>query len=226
VAPNALLEGTLLEVGGHGFKYLFSRPTGAGTVTDLTVHLDDVLVYKLSEADVELRDIFDADIETATRKLFEGDDKFEGSTGNDKFTGHEGDDKFAGKGGDDTLLGKAGKDTLDGGEGSDTLNGGSGKDAYLFKTAPGAVDTIVKFQSGETIKLAKSAFAGLTDGKLAADQFVIGQDAGDENDHVIYDPTSGALYFDPDGDGSAARTKFAQMQPSLDNFSADNILVI
>ena len=168
----------------------------------------------------------DADIETATRKLFERDDHFKGSIGNDTFAGYNGNDKIAGKGGDDTLLGKAGKDLLDGGEGSDTLKGGSGKDAYLFKTATGAVDTIVKFQTGETIKLTKSVFGGLTEGKLAADQFVIGQNAGDENDHIIYDAVSGALYFDPDGDGGAAQTKFAQMQPGLDNLSAVNILVI
>ena len=61
VAPDASLEGTLLEVGGHGFRHLFSRPTGAGTVSQLTVHDDATFLYKLSGLDVDLRAIFKAD---------------------------------------------------------------------------------------------------------------------------------------------------------------------
>ena len=219
---------TILEVGGHGFKHLFSRPTADGTVTSLKYYADDVLVYKLSGADVDLRDIIEEDIATATLMFFEGNDKFKGSADADIFKGRDGNDNLAGRGGNDGLYGQNGKDILDGGEGSDYLYGGPGKDTYLFSTAPvvDIADTIVKFQAGETIQLAASAFAGLVAGILPDNQFVVGTAAADGNDRVIYDAASGALYFDPDGTGATAALRFAQMQPNLDHFSADSIIVI
>ncbi len=225
---TATLDDSRLEVGGSGFGYFFSRPKAAGTVTDLKYYFADVLVYKLTDADVKLKDIVKTDLPSATLLFFEGDDKFKGSLGNDTFMGHGGDDILTGRLGIDNLLGQAGKDVLDGREGSDTLNGGRDKDTYLFKTAPvvGEVDTIVKFQAGEKIHVAGSAFGGLSAGPLAADQFVIGTAAGDEDDRFIYDQATGALYHDPDGTGSTAAIQFAQMQPGLVDFTAANIFVI
>ena len=225
---TATLDDTRLEVGGSGFGYWFSKPKAKGTVTDIKDYFADTLVYRLSGADVSLKDIAGTDVASATALFFQGDDQFKGSPGDDTFMGRGGDDILAGRLGNDTLLGLGGKDLLDGSEGSDTLDGGRGKDTYLFKTAPvtGEVDTIVKFGTGEIIKLTASAFAGLTPGPLSADQFVFGTAAGDEDDRLLYDQASGALAYDADGSGSGTAIQFAQLQPGLTNFSADNIFVI
>lgn len=73
----------------------------------------------------------------------------------------------------------------------DTLDGGGGKDTYVFKDPPGSgIDTIVRFQTGEKLKIAKGDFSGLTMGQLSADQFVKGTEAEDGNDRFIYDPSA------------------------------------
>ena len=226
---TATLETTRLEIGGSDFGYWFAKPTAAGIVNTVKVYVDDVLIYKLSGAKVKFRDVLETDTASATLLFFKGSDTIKGSTGNDTLNGRGGNDKLFGRDGADTLLGQTGRDALDGGEGSDTLNGGRGKDTYVFSTAPvaGVSDTIAKFQTGEKIKLAASAFAGLTTGILPADQFfVIDTGAQDENDHILYDPANGALYYDADGSGEAPLMRFATLQPNLDTFGADSILVI
>jgi Ca2+-binding RTX toxin-like protein len=42
---------------------------------------------------------------------------------------------------------------------------------------------------------------------------------------VIYDPTSGNLYFDPDGVGGAAQIHFATLEPALTPTSADFFVI-
>lgn len=229
VAPNAKLEGILLEVRGDDFRYLFSRPTGAGTVTELVIHDNDDPYYKLTGLKVKLKTIFDADLEEATSMFFRGNDKFKGSGGDDIFNGHGGKDKLLGKGGADTLHGGAGKDRLDGGKGSDTLDGGKGTDTYVFKTAPNGkhIDAIVKFQAGETIELGKKAFPMLSKGALPEDQFfVVGNGQQDENDYIVYNRAAGALYYDPDGSGPTAMIIFTTLQQNSTKLSADNIIVV
>ena len=225
---TATLETTRLEIGGSDFGYWFAKPTAAGTVNTVKVYVDDVLLYKLSGAKVKFRDIVSTDVAAATLLFFKGSDTLKGSLGNDTLNGRGGNDTLFGRGGDDTLLGQTGRDALDGGDGIDTLNGGRGKDSYIFSTAPvaGVSDTIAKFQAGETIKLAGIAFAGLTTGVLSADEFrVIGTGAQDENDHILYYPADGGLYHDADGSGAAPMTRFATLQPNLDTFGADSIIV-
>lgn len=230
VAPNAKLEGTLLEVRGDDFRYVFSRPTGAGTVTELIVRTNHDPYYKISGLDRELSDILDSDPEKAASIFFKGNDKFRGSPGDDKFDSHKGKDKLLGKGGADSLYGRAGSDVLDGGEGSDTLDGGGGIDTYVFRSAPdsSATDTIVKFRPNETIELGrKNAFEVLSKGPLPQDAFlVVGDGVQDDNDYILFDPSLSALYYDSDGNGSAPAIRFATLQAGFDNIGADNFLVI
>ena len=125
------------------------------------------------------------------------------------------------------MFGQAGKDTFDGGEGSDIHDGGSGKDTYVFKDAPDSgVDTIVSFQKGETIKLGHNDFAGLSEGKLDEDAFVVGSKAKDAQDRIIYDDTTGELFHDKDGKGGDDQTLFAQLQPNLSKFDEGSIIVV
>jgi Ca2+-binding RTX toxin-like protein len=105
--------------------------------------------------------------------------------------------------GNDFLDGGAGHDTLDGGGGNDTLIAGTGVDQFRFD-APGlGVDQISGFVSGmDHIALGGSGF-GLS--SLADVGFDIGAaPTAIANGHaqIIYNSTTGALYFDAvGGDG-------------------------
>jgi Ca2+-binding RTX toxin-like protein len=229
VAQDASKEGTILDVQGHGFRHVFSTPTGAGTVEKFTISLEGDTVYRISGVDKKLGSFLDDDLESATKLLFKKNDTFKGSSGNDIFAGGNGKDKLSGNGGNDTLRGDKGKDKLDGGEGTDILDGGGGKDTYVFSIAPSADsrDTIVKFKSGEKIHLDADVFGALAKGGLPEDQFyVAGSGTQDANDHIVYNPATGALSYDADGSGAAAAAiPFAVVQLNA-NLDAGDIFVV
>ena len=130
--------------------------------------------------------------------------------------------------------GGGGNDTIAGGAGNDTLTGGSGSDVFLFNAALGTtnVDTILDFNVLDTIRLENTG-AGLfnaltTLGTLSAAAFasgaglVSGQDA---NDRIVYNTTTGDLYYDADGSGAGAAVKFATLstKPAITN--ADFVVI-
>lgn len=138
-----------------------------------------------------------------------------GNTLNNILTGNNGANKL--NSGD-------GKDFLYGGLGNDTLTGGAGADHFVFNTALNGVsnkDTITDFVSGtDKIDLENSVMKalGLTTGTLASGQFWAG--AGvvkghDADDRIVYNTTTGALYYDADGWGSSAAIQIAMMGLSI-----------
>ena len=117
----------------------------------------------------------------------------------------------------DTIEGNAGANTLDGGAG-DTLIGFGGADIFSFSTplVAGNVDTIVDFNvADDTIRLSHSVFSALPTGVLADTAFHIGPAAADASDRIIYNSTTGALFYDSDGTGTAAAVQFAIVSQSL-----------
>ena len=123
---------------------------------------------------------------------------------------------------DDFFIGDDGANRLDGALGADTLVGNGGADVFVFKHSPGAasgfdnpnsnanVDTILDFTTGEdTIELAGSIFTALSEGTLDPDAFVLGTEALDADDRIIYDAETGNLYYDADGAGGADAVLFA-----------------
>jgi Ca2+-binding RTX toxin-like protein len=144
-------------------------------------------------------------------------------------TGSSGANTLLGGLGDDTLQGGAGADTLNGGDGHDTLQGGIGADNYLFDLAPDLTngDTILDFAHIiDKIVLDDSAFTALSAGTLSASAFVTGTAAGDADDRIIYDATTGALYYDADGNGAGAAVQFATLSNQPANLSANDFFVI
>jgi serralysin len=119
----------------------------------------------------------------------------------------------------DTLTGDGNANTIFGGGGNDVLAGGGGADLFVFTTAPDTVtnvDAITDFQVGiDTIQLDHNVFAGLTVGDLAAAPFTVGSAAADAADRIVYDPTTGALFFDADGSGAGAQVEFATVLPGV-----------
>lgn len=68
------------------------------------------------------------------------------------------------------------------------------------------------------IQVSASGFGGgLTVGAISAGQFRLGSAAGDANERFIYN-TSGSLFFDVDGTGSAAQVQIATLiTPTITN---------
>ena len=133
-----------------------------------------------------------------------------GTAKDDSIQAGVGSDKISGLAGNDTLTGGAGNDILIGGAGNDTLTGGEGIDLFLFDTAANAstnLDFITDFVSGaDKLQFSKKVFAGLgkSTGGLNGDQFWSGAGqtaAHDATDRIIYDTTTGAVYYDADGSG-------------------------
>jgi Ca2+-binding RTX toxin-like protein len=143
-----------------------------------------------------------------------------GNSGNNAINGAGGDDWLYGQAGNDALTGGAGNDRLAGGPGLDTLTGGPGGDHFLFNTALNGstnVDRIVDFSVPEDVILLDNAiFTRLTQtGVLSAAAFFAGPAAHDADDRIIYNPSTGALFYDSDGSGAAAPVKFATLAHNL-----------
>jgi len=155
----------------------------------------------------------------------------EATPGADKLSGGGGNDTLSGLGADDTLIGGKGGDLLTGGEGKDRLTGGDGHDAFVFQEAGNAnADTITDFATGiDKILLDDSMFTSLAPnatGGLKAANFHIGTSAGDANDHVIYDPGAGKLYYDRDGKGGEAKQLIATLAGSPDDLNHTDFQVL
>ncbi len=117
-----------------------------------------------------------------------------------------------------TIKGNAGANAIDGGGGADVLTGFGGKDVFVFKAALGAgnVDKITDFSvSQDKIVLDHTVFAGLQPGALSASAFFAGAGSHDTTDRIIYNSSTGALYFDSDGSGGAQQTQFATLSAHL-----------
>ena len=131
-----------------------------------------------------------------------------------------------------TIIGTGGANVLDGGRGADVLLGSGGADTFAFTTALGGgnVDTILDFTAGsidgdDMIQLDDAVFAGLAPGALDPGAFTIGSAAQDGDDRIIFDASTGALYFDADGNGAGAAVQFATLSGVTALTSADFIVI-
>jgi hypothetical protein len=148
-------------------------------------------------------------------------------TTTDTFVGNDDANSLRGSSGSNLIDGKGGDDKIWSKNGNDVLSGGPGEDTFIFDTKPGStnIDTILDFNpEDDTIRLNDSVFAELEQGKLSADNFVIGDGAQDSDDYVIYNNETGALSYDADGNGSAAAVQFSAIH-NLAKLAAANFFV-
>jgi Ca2+-binding RTX toxin-like protein len=61
--------------------------------------------------------------------------------------------------------------------------------------------------------------------KLNAAFFKVGTKALDANDYLIYNPATGALFYDPDGTGRTAQVQVASLAKNLKLTAADFFVV-
>jgi len=141
-------------------------------------------------------------------------------TGGQTLNGTGGRNTLTGTSLADTINGLGGNDTLNGGLGNDTLTGGTGRDVFSFTTSPdvGNVDTITDYNvANDTIWLSRAVFTNIGNANttLSTAAFVVGVQAADASDRIIYNNLTGALSWDADGTGGAAAVQFAQLSTGL-----------
>jgi serralysin len=141
----------------------------------------------------------------------EGDDALTGTEGNDTIDGRGGNDVLHGLQGADFLYGAEGNDTLWGGGGIDTLWGGAGADTFVFREMGTTnADRVSGFVRGtHKIQLDDAAFTAIgAQGTFASGDgrfwFSSTGTAHDANDRVLYNTSTGSLYYDADGSGEGA----------------------
>ena len=104
--------------------------------------------------------------------------------------------------GNETLFGGSGNDVLIGGIGNDHLTGGTGADTFVFNRSEG-LDVITDFQSGvDKIQMSKFSYNLGQRGALNSDAFWVGTSSHDDSDRLIYNPATGAVLYDYDGNGA------------------------
>lgn len=166
-----------------------------------------------------------------------------GSGGNNQLKGMDGSDYLSGGAGNDAIEGGQGDDLLDGGYSNDTLTGGAGNDAFVFgvgfpQTAAGkgsswgvlnsSWDTIRDFVHGEDmIVLSRTAFAALNKGATPSEAaFLLGASATSKDNRIVYDQSSGNLWYDADGIGkSFAKVLIANLENKAALDVSDFLLV-
>ncbi|HEY6512388.1 MAG TPA: hypothetical protein VI032_10435, partial [Burkholderiaceae bacterium] len=136
---------------------------------------------------------------------------------------------LTGNGAANVLNGSSGNDTLDGGSGADVLIGGAGADIFRFTSALNASSNVDQVQgfvaADDTIQLSHTVFGAIANGALAAGAFRAGTAAGDATDRIVYNGTTGQLFYDADGSGSVAQMLFATVAPGTALSAADFFIV-
>jgi Ca2+-binding RTX toxin-like protein len=211
-----------VSVIGHGLSWHYNVFTQTATVGGkvsemifkvggqviMTWHFGQAIDFHQFQADLQNPSAFDT-LMSAQPIVFHG------SFGNDTWvgtglharetlTGGGGSNTLVGGAGNDSITGGPGHDLLDGGTGHNTLTGGPGADRFVFDTtvAPGNLDRITDFKHGQDkLVLSKGIFGNLT---IDANTFFAGPGATAAHtaaERIIYDKTTGGLYFDPSGKG-------------------------
>ena len=153
-----------------------------------------------------------------------GDTSLTGNdAGIDNLFGGTGDDTLSGGAGNDSLSGGDGNDTLTGGAGNDTLTGGSGNDKFVFLLTTNGIDTITDFNNGnDTIQLEGSSFTAIGSSLSSTELAIVTSGStGDSNDWIIYNSSTGALYYDLDANGATAAVQLATLSIGLSLNSSD-----
>lgn len=130
-----------------------------------------------------------------------------------------------------SLRGNDADNVLNGGAGANILTGGLGHDSFQF-TVAGSFNTLTDFTvADDTIVLKQDVYSSFnTLGTLNSSWFKSGSgltSASDSDDYLIYDSTTGALYYDELGDtiGSASAIQIATLNAGLNLTNSDFVIV-
>lgn len=134
----------------------------------------------------------------------------------------------------ENAIGGRADDILVGNERANRLEGGQGDDDFVFDAALNArrnVDLIADFSLvDDSIALDKAIFGALgpsvTRTELRKAGNVAAAHALDNNDFLIYNTTSGALFYDPDGNGLLNQVQFAVLNGSPNALAFNDFFMI
>jgi Ca2+-binding RTX toxin-like protein len=113
------------------------------------------------------------------------------------------------------MAGGAGNDLLRGGLGIDTLTGGADSDSFCFNTALNSAtnrDIVTDFvHAADKLWLENAIFTqvGAAGAPLNAGILRIGTAAVDANDFIVYNPTTGGLFYDSNANAAGGMIGFA-----------------
>jgi Ca2+-binding RTX toxin-like protein len=141
-------------------------------------------------------------------------------SGGSTINGTTGNDTLVGTGGNDSIYGNSGNDWIEGRNGNDTVSGGSGQDSYVFREFGAAnADIVTSFDSDwDMLRFDNAAFTTLgADGRFSAGDARFYAAAGasgghDADDRLVYNTSSGQLYYDADGSGDGGAQLVATVQ--------------
>jgi Ca2+-binding RTX toxin-like protein len=154
-----------------------------------------------------------------------------GLAGNDTLTGGSKNDVLNGGDGNDNLSGGMGNDTLTGSSGKDTLTGGVGADKFVLSNSPtiGNSDVLTDFMAsqGDQMLFDTSFFAQLS-GKSDLTNHIRKYSAKSvgSDDYIVYDNTTGNLYYDPTGLSNANAVLIANLQNKPLTMAANQFVVL
>ncbi|CAO3433711.1 beta strand repeat-containing protein [Azospirillum endophyticum] len=121
-------------------------------------------------------------------------------------------------------VGTGSNDTLFGSSSMDSLTGGAGSDSFLFTALGQGPDTITDFAIGQDrIEVLSSVFGNLPTGQIDPGRFALNT-ANSADDRFVFNTTTGALSYDPDGNGAMAATPIAML--NVRSLSATDIWVV
>ena len=227
VADNILWGGAGKDKldGGYGADTLYG---GTGDDSYLVENVKDVVSEMVDEGVDTVTATISYALEANVEKLILTGSAAIDGTGNalaNTITGNKSNNIIAGLDGKDTIYGGDGDDILNGGAGGDVLSGNAGNDIFVFDvlTTTANRDAIKDFTTGEDhIAFARGVFAALTNGAagtLSASAFVTGTKALTAEQHIIYNASTGGIYYDDDGSGGHAAIQVA----TLTNHVAINV---
>ena len=147
-------------------------------------------------------------------------------TANTSSVGNSLNNRMTGNSGRNYLEGRGGNDTLAGGTGVDTLNGGVGNDVFVFSEMGTAnADAINGFISAEDdLAFDDAVFADL--GSAGSFRSGAGLSTGqDADDRLIYNSSTGQLYYDADGSGGGGSQLVATLAGAPGLTASDITLV-
>jgi Ca2+-binding RTX toxin-like protein len=223
VAQFVISDDQSMLFGGSNFATSLSKNMN-GTVTGLGLFTGGVLDWGIQKISVSAKSIYSAVLSASAaddRKIIadvlKRNDLFNLSEVDDRMRGYAGNDVMNGFGGDDKLFGDAGDDQLNGGSGQDLLTGGGGKDTFTFsdRLVSGDADRIADFSAkDDTMRLENDIFTKLSKKGTLAKAFLsvnAGGLAKDADDYIVYDKTTGKLFYDADGNGAEQAVHFATL---------------